>query len=84
MLQQLYKALQNFTEQSKGEFTLYTESKDFWASITGDGSGQFTAHCILNDCDHKYTRLRFQVKFPEENLAPNIQAIEQLLSLIHP
>jgi hypothetical protein len=84
MLQQLQIALQNFSSNAKGEFTLYSENREFWASITGDGSGQFIAHCILNDCDHRYTRLRFQVKFTSDDLQPNIQVIDKLISSSNP
>jgi hypothetical protein len=83
MLQQLHKAMQNFIMEASGEFTLYSESREFWASITGNGSGNFIAHCTLNDCDHKFTRLRFQVEFPRENLQHNLLAIEQLLSSLN-
>jgi len=82
MLKHTLHALSEFSNNPRGEFTFASESREFWASMTGDGSGQIAAHCTLNDCDHRYTRFRFEVEFTRDQVLENIARIEQIFDTI--
>ena len=82
MLKHTLQALSEFSENPREEFTLASEAREFWASMTGDGGDQIVAHCTLNDCDNRYTRLRFEVEFSKEQVLENIISIEQIIASI--
>ena len=81
MLKHTLQALSKFSENPRGEFTLTSEAREFWASMTGDGGDQIVAHCTLNDCNKRYTRLRFEVTFSKKEIPQIIDGIKKSLSL---
>lgn len=79
MLKHTLQALSEFSENPSGEFTLYSESREFWASMTADSGEKIVAHCILNDCKNRYTRLRFEVIFSIKEIPHIADTIKKLL-----
>jgi hypothetical protein len=79
MLEHTLIALEEFSGNPVGEFTLASESREFWASMTGDGSDQIIAHCTLNDCNRRFTRLRFEVSISLKELPQIRNKIEEIL-----
>ena len=79
MLEHTLKALAEFSENPVGEFTLASESREFWASMTGDGSDQIIAHCTLNDSNRRFTRLRFEVSISLKEIPQIRNKIQNLL-----
>jgi hypothetical protein len=82
MLEHTLKALSEFSENPRGEFTLASESREFWASMTGDGTGKIFAHCTLNDFDNRYTRLRFEVEFAKKQVLEHIHNLKKITKSI--
>ena len=81
MLEHTLKALSEFSENPSGEFTLASEAREFWASMTGNGTGKIVAHGTLNDCHNRYTRLRFEVEFAKEQVLENIHNLKKIIKV---
>jgi hypothetical protein len=80
LLADMATAMRGLHETLRGEFTLTSSCREIWVSITGNGNGDFAAHCTMRDTCRSYTQLKFDAVFDTGGLDGMIGDLEEILS----